>query len=45
MEQLFGLGYLGVGLIHEGGRSFLLFKKGTRRTELGAADKRQQRRL
>jgi predicted GNAT superfamily acetyltransferase len=40
MERLFQLGYLGVGLIHEGGRSFLLFKKGTRRTELGAADKR-----
>lgn len=40
MAQLFQLGYLGVGLIHEGGRSFLLFKKGTRRTELGAADKR-----
>ena len=34
MEQLLRLGYLGVGLIHEGGRSFLLFKKGTRRTEL-----------
>ncbi len=32
--------FLGVGLIHEGGSSFLLFKKGTRRTELGAADKR-----
>jgi len=45
MEQLFGLGYVGVGLIHEGGRSFLLFKKGTRRTELSAANKRQQRRL
>ena len=45
MEQLFGLGYLGVGLIHEGGRSFLLFKKGTRRTELGPADNRRQRRL
>lgn len=44
MEQLFQLGYLGVGLIHEGGRSFLLFKKGTRRTELGADDKREQRR-
>lgn len=40
MAQLFQLGYLGIGLIHEGGRSFLLFKKGTRRTELGAADKR-----
>jgi len=40
VEQLFQLGYLGVGLIHEGGRSFLLFKKGTRRTELGAASKR-----
>lgn len=45
MEQLFGLGYLGVGLIHEGGRSFLLFKRGTRRTELGATDERRQRRL
>ncbi|MCK5584621.1 hypothetical protein KAJ02_00950 [Candidatus Bipolaricaulota bacterium] len=40
IEQLFQLGYLGIGLIHEGGRSFLLFKKGTRRTELRAADKR-----
>jgi predicted GNAT superfamily acetyltransferase len=40
MAQLFQLGYLGVGLVHEGGRSFLLFKKGTRRSELGAADKR-----
>ena len=45
MDQLFESGYLGVGLIHEGGRSFLLFKKGSRRTELGAADTRQQRRL
>jgi len=35
MEKLFQLGYLGVGLVHEGGRSFLLFKKGTRETELG----------
>lgn len=40
IEQLFQLGYLGVGLIHEGGRSFLLFKKGTRKTELGMAGKR-----
>ena len=38
MEQLFHLGYLGVGLIHEGGRSFFIFKKGTRRTELRAAN-------
>lgn len=35
IEKLFQLGYLGVGLIHEGGRSFLLFKKGTRKSELG----------
>jgi len=34
MLWLFSQGYLGVGLIHEGGRSFLLFKIGTRRTEL-----------
>jgi len=40
MGQLFQLGYLGVGLIHEGGRSFFLLKKGTRRTELGAANAR-----
>lgn len=40
IEQLFQLEYLGIGLIHEGGRSFLLFKKGTRKTELRAADKR-----
>mgnify|MGYP005838500157 CR=1 FL=1 len=39
MEQLFGVGYMGVGLIHEGGRSFLLFTKGTRRTELSATGK------
>ena len=45
MGQLFELGYLGVGLIHEGGRSFLLFKRGTRATELRAASERQQRRL
>lgn len=37
LEQLFQLGFQGVGLIHEGGRSFLVMKKGTRRTELGAA--------
>lgn len=40
IERLFRLDYLGIGLIHEGGRSFLLFKKGTRKTELRAADKR-----
>ncbi|MCK5246729.1 hypothetical protein KAR02_07510, partial [Candidatus Bipolaricaulota bacterium] len=40
LEQLFQLGYQGVGLIHEGGRSFLVMKKGTRRTELGAARER-----
>ncbi|MBU1048450.1 hypothetical protein KKG90_00360 [Candidatus Bipolaricaulota bacterium] len=39
IEQLFQLGYIGIGLMHEGGRSFLLFKKGTRRTELGAVQK------
>ena len=38
LGQLFQLGYLGVGLIHEGGRSFFLLKKGTRRTELSAAN-------
>lgn len=40
IEQLFQLDYLGIGLIHEGGRSFLLFKKGTRKTELRAANER-----
>lgn len=40
MEELFQLGYLGVGLIHEGERSFLLFKKGTRKTELSVTGKR-----
>jgi len=40
IEGLFQLGYLGVGLIHEGGRSFLHLKKGTRRTELTAANER-----
>jgi predicted GNAT superfamily acetyltransferase len=39
LRTLFDLEYLGVGLVHEGGRSFLLFKKGTRRTELQAADR------
>ncbi|MFC2095783.1 hypothetical protein ACFLSW_05030 [Candidatus Bipolaricaulota bacterium] len=34
IEQLLQMSYLGVGLIHEGGRSFLLFKRGTRRSEL-----------
>jgi len=43
LEQLFQLGYQGVGLIHEGGRSFLVMKKGTRRTELGAAREHQRR--
>jgi predicted GNAT superfamily acetyltransferase len=33
---LFELGFLGVGLIHEAGRSFLLFSKGTRKSELSA---------
>ncbi|MBE0634537.1 hypothetical protein IH601_00865 [Candidatus Bipolaricaulota bacterium] len=37
LAQRFQLGYQGVGLIHEAGRSFILFKKGTRRTALGAA--------
>ena len=36
LTHLFHQGYQGVGLIHEGGRSFLVMKKGTRRTELGA---------
>ena len=40
IEELFQLGYLGIGLIHEGGRSFFLFKKGTRKTELRAANER-----
>ncbi len=37
-ELLFDRGYLGVGLVHEGGRSFVLFKKGTRRTELASVE-------
>jgi len=40
LAQLFAAGYLGVGLIHEGGRTFLVFKQGTRRTELSAAQRR-----
>ena len=40
IEQLFQLGYQGVGLIHEGGRSFFLLKKGTRKSELSAAGER-----
>lgn len=40
MNQLFRDGYLGVGLIHQGGRSFLLFKKTTRRMELQATIER-----
>lgn len=40
IEQLFRLDYVGVGLIHEGGRSFFHLKKGTRKTELGAANDR-----
>jgi predicted GNAT superfamily acetyltransferase len=43
LVQLFSDGYLGVGLIHGGGRSFLIFKRGTRRSELGAAASRQRR--
>ena len=38
LRELFDLEYLSVGLVHEGGRSFLLFKKGSRRTELQASD-------
>jgi predicted GNAT superfamily acetyltransferase len=45
LENLFQLGYVGVGLMHEGGRSFLLLKKGSRRTELGAVGEREQRRI
>ena len=45
MGHLFQSGYLGVGLIHEGGRSFFLLKKGTRKTELSAASGREKRRL
>jgi len=40
IEQLFQLGYQGVGLIHEGGRSFFLLKKGTRESELSTAGER-----
>jgi predicted GNAT superfamily acetyltransferase len=36
IDALFTQGYLGVGLIHEGGRSFLLFSQATRRTALSA---------
>ncbi len=43
LAQLFTVGFLGVGLIHEGGRTFLVFKRGTRRTELSAAERRQRR--
>jgi len=43
LTQLFSDGYLGVGLIHEGGRSFLVFKRGTRRTELGTTASRRRR--
>ncbi len=39
-DKLFELEYLGIGLIHEAGRSFLLFKKGTRRTELRTSEGR-----
>ena len=37
LEQRFHLGYQGVGLIHEAGRSFIVFTRGTRRTTLGVA--------
>ncbi len=33
-ELLFERGYVGVGFVHEGGRSFHLFRKGDRRTAL-----------
>ena len=36
MQDLLIEGYLGIGNIHQGERSFLLFKKGTRRSELSA---------
>jgi predicted GNAT superfamily acetyltransferase len=35
LEPAFRQGYVGVGVLHEAGRSFLYLKKGNRRTELG----------
>ncbi len=35
LEPAFRQGYIGVGVLHEAGRSFLYLKKGNRRTELG----------